>query len=284
MPKKKGFTPRSKEEIQEELNGLYADVTKGIKDVIASGRYAEYLSFVGKFRKYSLNNSILIFLQHPQARFAAGYCDWQKKFKRHVKYGEKGIHIIGGHEYSYEVEVEDENGNKKKEPRFKMKYFPTVVYGDDQTDGEPLPELCKMLTDDIESYQTFKVRLEKVSPVPVSYAPISGGAHGYFSPSENKIVVCSGMPQTQTIKTLVHEIAHSMMHNDSVKEKFDRETKEIQAESTAYAVLKHFGIDSSEYSFPYLMSWAKGKSDKEIHTALDFVWDSAMTIIKGVED
>lgn len=267
-----------------EVKAISEKLEAGVKDVFESGRYEEYLQVMSRFPTYSYNNQLLIMLQHPTARYVCGYNAWQENFNRHVKYKQKAIKIFGPNLQKKTREVEDENGNITTEEYKLLKGFILLsVFADDQTEGDDLPEICKKLGADVEKFEELKAKLEKVAPCPITYEVVDGGANGFFSPKDNRIVVQEGMSESQTLKTLVHEIAHSMLHGKGgEEEKADRNTMEVQAESVAYVVCNYLGIDTSSYSFGYIAGWSKGKETKELKASLDIINKTAGAFIKEV--
>lgn len=264
------------------------DITKelerGVKELLASDKYKEYLNFMGKFHDYSVNNSILIFLQMPQATMVAGYQAWQNKFKRQVRKGEKGIRILAPCPHKYTKQIEDENGNKEEHEFNWTSFRPVSVFDISQTDGEALPEICNDLTGNVDGYKAIIDKLEKIAPVAVSFEAINSSAKGYFSDKENKIVVKAGMSEEQTVKTLVHEIAHSFLHGESGEEnEADRRTQEVQAESVAYTVCRMLGLNTDEYSFGYIAGWSAGKELKELNKSMETIRKTANKILKEVK-
>ena len=253
---KKDYAAKQKEKIQQATEKL----EQGILDFLSGDQYQDYLKVMSKFHNYSYSNSILIAMQRPDATYLAGYTGWQKKFKRQVLPGEHGIKIFAPAPIKQVVEKErldpdtnlpvlDENGDPVKDtvevkiPKFKV----VTVFDVAQTSGEPLPELeIPDLTGNVAEYEAFLEAIRRTADVPVSFEPIEGESHGYFSPSEQRIAIREGMSEAQTLKTAIHELAHSRLHNieqDSGKpalERKDRNTKEVEAESIAEDVLTGF--------------------------------------------
>lgn len=285
--------PTQVQQITEKLE-------QGLKDLFQSGKFQDYLKTMSKFHNYSFNNSLLIAMQKPDATMVAGYTSWQKDFKRHVKKGEKGIKIFAPSPYkkkelqdvvdpNTKEPIKDENGKTKQEevvvkiPAFKV----VTVFDASQTEGEPLPKLgVDELDGSVEDYRDFMKALEKVSPVPIEYKEIESGAKGYFSPTNQMIAINEGMSEMQTVKTAVHELAHSLLHDkDNVRMegiedvKKDRQTKEVEAESVAYTVCQHFGIDTSEYSFGYLAGWSSSMEMPELKQSMETIQKTADKVI-----
>ena len=261
---------------RKDVKEITDKLEQGVKELFESERYKEYLSFMGKFHNYSANNVLLIMLQRPDASLVAGYEAWRTKFKRQVRKGEKGITILAP--CQYKREVEDEDGEKKI---IAYTSFKTAkVFDISQTDGEDLPTGCvNPLAGAFDNYEGIITRLEDLTTAEVKYQGISGGANGYFSPTEQEIVIQTGMSQQQTIKTLIHEVAHSILHDVNGEEKdADRNTREVQAESVAYTVCQMIGLDTSEYLFGYIAGWSKGKELKELSDSIKAIQRTASVI------
>lgn len=265
------------EEITKELE-------RGVKELFNSDSYKEYLDFMGKFHDYSVNNSILIYLQMPQATMVAGYQAWQTKFKRQVKKGEKGIRILAPVPHKMKKEVTYADGTTEEQEIKWNTFRPVSVFDISQTDGEEVPEICKDLTGNVDGYNELIEKLIAVSPVSVGYEDIKSAAKGYFSPIENKIVIKQGMSEEQTVKTMIHEIAHSLLHgNDGEEKEADSRTKEVQAESVAYTVCRMLGLNTEEYSFGYIAGWSEGKESKELNQSMEVIRNTANKIMEGIK-
>ncbi len=283
------------------LAELTAKLEHGIQDLYASGQYAAYLSAMSKFHHYSFANALLILLQCPTASRVAGFHTWKKEFGRQVKRGEKGIQILAPcpvRQYVWQEAKDPQTGQPLRNPdgtpkmetsiatvtRFKVAH----VFDVSQTEGRELPALAVAeLTGDVENFQAMYDCLTACSPVPVAEDFIPGAAKGYFSPSEGRIVLRPGMSQVQTVKTLIHEIAHAKLHDPtkvSRSEQKARREKEVEAESIAYVVCQHFGIDTSDYSFGYVAGWSKGKDLSELKASLDTIHSTAGEIIAALEN
>lgn len=283
----------------DRVREITEQLEKGIKDMFTSEKYMDYLNTMSKFHGYSLNNTLLIAAQNPKASLVAGFKSWEKNFERHVKRGEKGIKILAPSPYTKKVLQEkvnpdtgemilDKNGNPvKEETEIKLTSFRVVsVFDVSQTEGKELPSMARDLHDNIKDYPLYIQALEQVSDVPIAFEEINGSAHGYYSHATDSIAIQSGMSESQTLKTMIHEIAHSILHNDNVadaKEK-DRQTKEVEAESVAYTVCKHFGIDSSDYSFGYIAGWSADKELNELKSSLETIRKTSSGLITGIED
>ena len=289
-----------KQKVQEITDKL----EEGLKELFESEKYKTYLSTMSKFHNYSFNNTLLIAMQKPEATLVAGYKAWQKNFERHVNKGEKAIRILAPAPYKIKEERDkldpvtgemmfDENGMPQKEqvevtiPAFRA----VSVFDVSQTDGKPIPELeAQELLSTVEGYEDFVQALMNVAPVPIGFEDIPGDSKGYFHTEEKRIAVQENMSESQTLKTMVHEVAHFMLHNkeinrdDLIEEPAkDRNTKEVEAESVAYTVCQHFGIDTSDYSFGYIAGWSSGKDMKKLKSSLDTIRKTASELITGIE-
>ena len=289
-----------KQKVQEITDKL----EEGLKELFESEKYKTYLSTMSKFHNYSFNNTLLIAMQKPEATLVAGYKAWQKNFERHVNKGEKAIRILAPAPYKIKEERDkldpvtgemmfDENGMPQKEqvevtiPAFRA----VSIFDVSQTDGKPIPELeAQELLSTVEGYEDFVQALMNVAPVPIGFEDIPGDSKGYFHTEEKRIAVQENMSESQTLKTMVHEVAHSMLHNKEINRDDlmevpakDRNTKEVEAESVAYTVCQHFGIDTSDYSFGYIAGWSSGKDMKELKSSLDTIRKTASELITGIE-
>ena len=261
------------------IDEVTKQLERGVKDLFASDRYAEYLSCMGKFYNYSFNNTLLIWMQKPEATLVAGYRAWQTKFGRHVKKGENGITILAPVPHK----IVKQEGDEEKEIRWNT-FRATKVFDVSQTEGKDIPSICDTLTGEVDGYEEKLKALIGVSPVPVTLEDVPGEAHGFFSPKEGKIVVQIGMSEAQTLKTLIHEISHAMLHcKDGEEEKADRGTKEVQAESVAYTVCSIMGLDTSDYSFGYVAGWSSGKEVKELRESMEVIRKTAAAIVAATE-
>ncbi len=279
---------------REKIKCITDKLEEGVRAVFTSNEYREYLDFLSKFHDYSFSNCILIKMQLPSASLVAGYGDWLKKHHRYVKQGEKAIRILAPTPYKRkeEKEVVDEHGNKSKEevevlvPCFKI----VNVFDVSQTEGEPLPSLgVDELDGTVELFDAFMDALKEVSPVPIGYEDIPGSSHGYYDHVERKIAIKEGMPQLQTLKTGIHEVAHAVLHawpedtNLPPKDGPDKHTKEVQAESVAYTVCQHYGLETSDYSFAYIAGWSSGRDVKELKESLGVIRQTAHDLIAAID-
>lgn len=267
----------------KDINEITQQLETGVKEVYESGKYKAYLDFMSKFYNYSLNNTILIFMQKPDASLVAGYKKWQE-LKRQVRKGEKGLTILAPCPHKMKKEVEDENGNKEvKEIKWNT-YRAVSVFDISQTDGEEVPKLASELTDSVENFTELFDKLTSLSPVPVGFEEIKTGAKGYFSHDEKRIAIKEGMAEQQTIKTLIHEIGHAILHDRETGEEkeADKNTREVQAESIAYVVCSSLGLDTSDYSFGYVASWSGGKEVKELTASMEVIKKTSGQIIEAL--
>ena len=271
----------------EKVKEITERLEQGVKDLFESERYKEYLRIMSKFHNYSFNNSLLISLQKPDATYVAGYTSWQANFHRTVNKGEKGIRILAPCPYKIykdEESLDPVTGKmvKEKVPVIIPAYKVTTVFDISQTTGQELPEIVYDLKGSVLEYDLFYKALKQVSPVPIEIATVPGGAKGYYHLIDKKIVVHEGMSQTQTIKTVIHELAHAKLHDKDKGDELDRNTKEVQAESVAYTVCQHFGIDTSDYSFGYIAGWSSGRSMEELKQSMNTIRETASDIISGI--
>lgn len=289
---------------KQKVQEITEKLEQGIKELFESEKYKTYLNTMSKFHNYSFNNTMLIAMQKPDATLVAGFKAWQKNFDRHVKKGEKGIRILAPAPYKIKEEQEkldpvtgeimlDKNGMPvTEEVEIKIPAFRVVpVFDVSQTDGKELPDIgVNELSGSVEDYEDFMQALTEVSPVPITYEDIEGKAKGYFRTTDHRIAIQEGMSQSQTVKTAIHEVAHAKLHDreqnqdiDAVLDK-DRNTKEVEAESVAYTVCQHFGIDTSDYSFGYIAGWSSDRDMKELKSSLDTIRKTASELITGIED
>ena len=264
----------------EKIKDITEQLEQGVKDVFESEKYRSYLDVMSRFYNYSAGNCILIVMQCPGASLIAGFKAWQKKFNRHVKKGEKAIKILAP--CLHKIKKEDENGEEKEITftTFKAAY----VFDVSQTEGADLPTMCSRLTDSVDGYADLLETIKEASPVPVRFDKIEGGASGYFHTINKEIVIREGMSESQTIKTLVHEISHAILHDKETGEEKDaaRHTAEVQAESVAYTVCQYIGLDTSEYSFEYVAGWAESREVKDLTNSLEVIRKTAKEIIEMI--
>lgn len=285
----------------DQLKEITERLEQGVKDIFTSEMYTKYLLTMSKFHNYSFNNTLLIAMQRPDATLVAGYNAWKNKFNRYVKKGEKGIQIIAPapvKEREEREKIDKDTGltvlNESGEPEIEVvervipRFRVTTVFDYAQTDGEPLPTLeVNELTARVKDYTLLKEAIEQVSPVPIRFGEIEGNAKGYYSHMDKEICVRADMGESQTIKTMIHEVAHAILHDsDQMKqrgEEKDQLTKETEAESIAFTVCSALGIDTSDYSFPYVASWASGKELKELKDSMDTIRLTAADFLEKLE-
>lgn len=281
---------------EEKMSAIQKKLEDGVRAIFTSEKYQEYISAMSKFPRYSINNCILIASQLPEASLVCGFRKWQTEFNRTVNKGEHGIMILAPIKGKTEVVEEvfdennkavvDENGNQKTEKvtREYQTFRPVYVFDVSQTSGDPLPTLASELNETVDSFEEMKSVLISISPVPVSFETINGGANGYYSPTAGKIVIDERLPQLQMLKTMVHEIAHATLGHGSKEDKWDRQTKEVQAESVAYWVTQMIGLDTSDYSFGYISGWSKGKEVSELKESLNVIKQTADKLSSSIEE
>ena len=289
----------------DKLKEITDRLEQGIKELFDSDRYKEYLRVMSKFHNYSFNNTLLIAMQKPDASLVAGFQSWKNNFKRNVVKGEKGIKILAPSPFKIRQEMEkiDPETQKpvigadgkpvKEEKEITIPAFKVVsVFDVSQTEGKELPDITvDMLTGDVEHFKDVFAALEKTSPVPIGFEKIEGNSHGYYHLEEKRIAIDEGMSELQTIKTAIHEIAHAKLHDidpNAPKEEQagrpDRRTREVQAESVAYAVCQHYGLDTSDYSFGYVAGWSSGRELDELKSSLETIRSTAAEIINSIDE
>ena len=284
----------------ERMKEITDRLEMGIQQLFDSDRYKSYLTTMAKFHNYSFNNTLLIAMQGGQ--LVAGFNKWKDTFHRTVKKGEKGIKILAPAPYKVKQKTEklDEQGKPvldkdgkplTEEKTVQIPAFKVVsVFDVSQTEGEPLPSIAvNELSGSVQNYQDFFKALEQSSPVPIGFEDIEGGAHGYFHLLDNRIAIQEGMSQLQTIKTAIHEIAHAKLHaidptDPEQANRPDSRTREVQAESVAYAVCQHYGLDTSEYSFGYVAGWSSGRELAELKASLEIIRSAAHELISALDE
>ena len=294
---------------RERLQEITAGIEQGIKELFESEKYRRYLSVMSKFHRYSVNNTMLIYMQKPDATLVAGYNKWKNQFERHVKRGEHGITIIAPTPYKKKIEEQkrdpdthapilDADGKavmEEKEIEIPM-FRPVKVFDLSQTDGKPLPELASSLSGTVPHYETFLEAVRRSAPVPIEFEPMAAEMDGYFSSDQQRIAIREGMSEVQTVSAIVHETAHSKLHdydkaqeeaaragNKEPPKKKDRNTEEVEAESISYAVCQYFGIQTGENSFGYIASWSKDKELKELRASLETINKTSCELINDIE-
>ena len=278
------------------MDQIREKLENGVKEIFTSEKYKDYINAMSKFPNYSVNNCILIASQLPQASLVCGYRKWQTDFNRTVNKGESGIMIMAPikGKKTLEEEVLDEDGRPilssdgsvqtEKVTKNYQTFRPAYVFDVSQTSGDPIPTLATMLTGDVESFDMLKEALIRASPVPIVFQPVSGTANGYYSPSEMKIVVDEDLSQKQMIKTMIHEMGHASLGHGSEDDKWDRKTKEVQAESVAYWVSQILGIDTSDYSFGYISGWSQDKEATDLRENLEIIKETAEKLSYQIEE
>lgn len=288
----------------EKIKEITDRLEQGIQDLFDSDRFKEYLRVMSKFHDYSFNNTLLIAMQKPDATFVAGYTSWKKDYGRQVVSHAKSIKVLAPSPYKVKREVDkiDPQTQKpvigkdgkpvKEETEITVPAFKVVsVFDVSQTEGKELPTIgVDELTGDVEQYADFFKATEQASPAPVGFEKIESGAKGYYSQTEKRIAINEGMSELQNLKTLIHEIAHAKLHdidlNAPAKEQADRpdrRTREVQAESIAYAVCQHYGLDTSDYSFAYVAKWSSGRELSELKASLKTIRDTAARLIADID-
>lgn len=288
----------------EKMKEITDRLEQGIQDLFDSDRFKEYLQVMSKFHNYSLNNTLLIVMQKPDATFIAGYTSWKKNYGRQVVSQAKSIKVLAPSPYKVKKEVEkidpktnkpvtDKSGNPVKEeteitvPAFKV----VSVFDVSQTEGKELPTIvASELTGEVEQYADFFKAVLQASPVPAGFEKIESGAKGYYSQTEKRIAINEGMSELQNLKTLIHEIAHAKLHDidlnapaEKQADRPDRRTREVQAESIAYAVCQHYNLDTSDYSFSYVAAWSSGRELSELKASLKTIRDTASKLIEDID-
>ena len=279
----------------KDMDSIMQSLESGVEELFTSNRYQEFLKTMAKFHNYSFNNTMLIAMQRPDATLVTSYKNWQS-MGRQVMKGEKGITIIAPTPYKKmkEKEVLDENqrpimgtdGKPKTEqvevtvPHFKA----VTVFDIAQTSGEPIQTLApELLTAAVQDFDSFMQAIQKISPVPIRFDEIDGNANGYYHNADKEIVIKKGLSESQTLKTTIHETAHAKLHDREIMEslgvKKDRLTKEVEAESVAYCVCSSFGLDTSDYSFPYIAGWSSSREMKEMKASMDVIRKTAGEMI-----
>ena len=295
------FDPKAAAEARKaEMEEITSKLEKGVKDIFDGANYQQYLNFCAKLPRYSVNNQILIMMQKPDATMCQSFTNW-KEVNRHVRKGEKGIRILAPAPYKMQKEQEkvdasgktvlDKDGEPVKETvEVTINAFkPVSTFDISQTEGEPIPTPgVDELTGSVEGYETLLAAIKEVVPVPISFEQIDSGAKGFYHLEENRIVVQEGMSEAQTVKTLLHEASHQALHSkeamDSAGEKKSKNQKETEAESVAYVVCQHYGIDTSDYSFPYVATWSADKEVPELKASLDTIRRTASELIVKIDE
>ena len=289
----------------EKLKEITDRLEQGITELFESERYREYLRVMSKFHNYSFNNTLLIAMQKPDASLVAGFSAWKNNFGRNVMKGQKGIKIIAPSPYKVKQEMKKIDPHtqqpiigKDGKPVTEEKeitipaYKVVSVFDVSQTEGKELPDITvDELTGDVERYRDFFAALEKTSPVPIGFEQIPGSSHGYYHLEDKRIAIQEGMSELQTLKTAIHEIAHAKLHDidlnapeNEQQPRVDRRTREVEAESVAYTVCQHYGLDTSDYSFGYVAGWSSGRELSELKSSLETIRSAAAEIINSIDE
>ena len=294
---------------KDRMREIVDSIENGIKELFESDKYRQYLATMSRFHRYSVNNTMLIYMQRPDATHVAGFNKWRDQFGRNVLKGEKGIRIIAPTPYKKKIEeiktdpetnapVLDADGKaiiEEKEIRIPM--FKVVsVFDVSQTAGKPLPQLAADLSGNVQQYEVFMEALRRASPVPMEIKPVARDTDGFFSIKAQSITIRAGMSEVQTVCAAVHEIAHAKLHDyEHMTELADdgetilvpgeksRNTEEVEAESISYAVCQYYGIETGENSFGYIATWSKGKELKELRASLETINKTASELITDID-
>jgi antirestriction protein ArdC len=295
---------------KDRLKEITDSIEQGIKDLFQSDKDLEYLRTMSRFHRYSLNNTVLIAMQKPDATLVAGFNKWRDQFGRNVKRGEKGIKIIAPTPFKKKIEQEKLDPDTKapvlnpdgsivmEEKEIKIPMYKVVsVFDVAQTEGKPLPQLASNLTGNVQQYEIFMEALRRSSPVPMGFERIADNSDGYFSLTDQRIAIREGMSEVQTVSAAIHEIAHSKLHNREqarlaaaqgdetaapTKPK-DRRTEEVEAESISFAACAYYGIATGENSFGYIASWSKDKELSELRASLETINKTASGLIDDID-
>ena len=287
----------------EKLKEITDRLEQGIAELFDSERYKEYLKVMSKFHNYSFRNTVLIAMQKPDASLVAGFSAWKNNFERNVMKGQKGIKIIAPSPYKIKQEMQKIDPHTQKpiigkdgkpvteEKEITIPAYKVVsVFDVSQTEGKELPDIAvDELTGDVDRYKDFFAALEKTSPVPIAFENIEGGSHGYYHLEDKRIAINEGMSELQTLKTAIHEIAHAKLHDIDLnapkdeQPRVDRRTREVEAESVAYTVCQHYGLDTSDYSFGYVAGWSSGRELAELKSSLETIRSAAAEIINSID-
>ena len=298
-----------KQTSKDRMREIVDSIENGIKELFESDKYRQYLATMSRFHRYSVNNTMLIYMQRPDATHVAGFNKWRDQFGRNVLKGEKGIRIIAPTPYKKKVEeiktdpetnapILDADGKaiiEEKEIRIPM--FKVVsVFDVSQTAGKPLPQLAADLSGNVQQYEVFMEALRRASPVPMEIKPVARDTDGFFSIKAQSITIRAGMSEVQTVCAAVHEIAHAKLHDyEHMTELADdgetilvpgeksRNTEEVEAESISYAVCQYYGIETGENSFGYIATWSKGKELKELRASLETINKTASELITDID-
>lgn len=295
---------------KERLKDITDSIETGIKELFESDKYKSYLQTMSRFHKYSLNNTILITMQKPDATLVAGFNKWRDGFSRHVKKGEKGIKIIAPTPYKIKEQREkldpqtkapilDAGGKvQTEEVEIKIPMYRVVsVFDVSQTYGDPLPTLASNLTGNVEQFEVFMEAIKRTAPVPIAIKPLPDNTDGYYHTEDKRIAIREGMSEVQTVSAAIHEVAHSLLHNREMEKELqaqqnenakpikpkDRNTEEVEAESISFAVCNYYGIQTADNSLGYIAAWSKGKELAELRASLETINKTSSELISGID-
>lgn len=295
---------------KERLKEITDSIETGIKELFESDKYKSYLQTMSRFHKYSLNNTILISMQKPDATLVAGFNKWRDGFSRHVKKGEKGIKIIAPTPYKIKEQREkldpqtkapilDASGKvQTEEVEVQIPMYRVVsVFDVSQTYGEPLPTLASNLTGNVEQFEVFMEAIKRTAPVPIEIKPMPDNTDGYYHTEDKRIAIREGMSEVQTVSAVIHEVAHSLLHNREMEKELqaqqdekakpvkpkDRNTEEVEAESISFAVCSYYGIQTAENSLGYIASWSKDRELAELRASLETINKTSSELISGID-
>ena len=284
--------------MKERMKEITDDLEKGIREVFESGRYDAYLRTMSRFHGYSMNNTLLIYMQKPDATLIAGYRSWQEKFQRNVLKGEKGIRILAPcpvkrtvtkdvYDSNHQPVLDSDGKHLQRTEVITIPAFkPVTVFDISQTDGEPLPMLAQTLTGNVNDYPLFLEALQRASGSVIHFEKLPPGMDGFFSLKDKTITIRNDMSEVQTICAMIHEITHSRLHDRDQYEtgmQKDSKTMEVEAESVAYAVCAYYGIETGSNSFGYIASWSKSKELPELKKSLETITSASSDLIKDIE-
>lgn len=299
-----------KQNPKERLKEITDSIETGIKELFESDKYKSYLQTMSRFHKYSLNNTLLISMQKPDATLVAGFNKWRDGFSRHVKKGEKGIKIIAPTPYKIKeqrekldpqtkVPVLDASGKvQTEEVEIQIPMYRVVsVFDVSQTYGEPLPTLASNLTGNVEQFEVFMEAIKRTAPVPIEIKPMPDNTDGYYHTEDKRIAIREGMSEVQTVSAAIHEVAHSLLHSKQAEQELqaqtaekptpmkpkDRNTEEVEAESISFAVCNYYGIQTAENSLGYIATWSKGKELSELRASLETINKTSSELISGID-
>lgn len=295
---------------KERLKEITDSIETGIKELFESDKYKSYLQTMSRFHKYSLNNTILISMQKPNATLVAGFNKWRDGFSRHVKKGEKGIKIIAPTPYKIKEQREkldpqtkapilDASGKvQTEEVEVQIPMYRVVsVFDVSQTYGEPLPTLASNLTGNVEQFEVFMEAIKRTAPVPIEIKPMPDNTDGYYHTEDKRIAIREGMSEVQTVSAVIHEVAHSLLHNREMEKELqaqqdenakpvkpkDRNTEEVEAESISFAVCNYYGIQTAENSLGYIATWSKDRELAELRASLETINKTSSELISGID-